>query len=156
MKNNFYFLKKCLHLTKVFVNLEVRGKGTEYRMKKVDAKVGMRVRYTSKGEGSYAKARTQQIGVVSGMCAQGLSVDFDNDIKGSSFMFAGWRSWAPIDPIYKEIKDLNKRDKFKFNNTVYTVAKKYQSDESPLRTVCGKEFFYDELKVEYAGKAPKG
>lgn len=47
------------------------------------------------------------------------------------------------------IKDLKKNDKFRFNDTVYTVRKKWMSDNSPLRVVeSSEEFFYDELEVE--------
>ena len=50
------------------------------------------------------------------------------------------------------IKDLKKTDKFKFNNTVYTVRQKFsnwkKNDDPYLLTVCGQIFYYDELEVE--------
>jgi hypothetical protein len=53
----------------------------------------------------------------------------------------------------KTIKDLRKHDKFKFNDVVYIVTKKYQSDSSPLKAYDSKnhreELFYNEdLEVE--------
>jgi len=50
------------------------------------------------------------------------------------------------------IKDLKKTDKFKFNNTVYTVRQKFsnwkKNDDPYLLTVCGQIFYNDELEVE--------
>ena len=48
----------------------------------------------------------------------------------------------------KTIKDLHKHDKFKFNNIIYVVTKKYQSDNSPLKAYDSKnhkeDLFYNE------------
>ena len=52
----------------------------------------------------------------------------------------------------KQIKDLRKGEKFKFNYTVYTVKQKYadwkKNDEPYLVTLCGVKFEHDELEVE--------
>ena len=49
------------------------------------------------------------------------------------------------------IKNLKKGDKFKFNETIYTVKQKFsdwKKDDNPyLMTVCGQVFWYDELEV---------
>jgi len=62
------------------------------------------------------------------------------------------------------IKDLKKGDKFKFNNQIYTVEKRWWNENSPLRAMSdnphkhptlnlpwqgGPEFFdYEELEIE--------
>jgi hypothetical protein len=52
----------------------------------------------------------------------------------------------------KQIKDLKKGEKFKFNNNIYTVKQKYsdwkKNDEPYLTTLCGVNFEFDELEVE--------
>jgi hypothetical protein len=52
----------------------------------------------------------------------------------------------------KQIKDLKKGEKFKFNNNIYTVKQKYsdwkKNDEPYLTTLCGLKFEFDELEVE--------
>ena len=49
------------------------------------------------------------------------------------------------------IKNLKKGDKFKFNETIYTVKQKFsdwKKDDNPyLMTVCGQVFWHDELEV---------
>lgn len=52
----------------------------------------------------------------------------------------------------KQIQELVKRDMFLFNDTVYTVHKKYRDDDSPLKTECDQLFHNEELEVEYLGK----
>lgn len=53
----------------------------------------------------------------------------------------------------KQIQELIKRDQFIFNDTIYTVRKKYRNDDSPLLSECGQMFHNEELEVEYIGKA---
>lgn len=51
----------------------------------------------------------------------------------------------------KLIKDLKKNDKFKLNDIVYTVVRKftkYKNEEPYLKTECGQFFYHDELEVE--------
>jgi hypothetical protein len=50
------------------------------------------------------------------------------------------------------IKNLKKSERFKFNNTIYTVKQKYcdwkKNDEPYMVTTCGVKFEFDELEVE--------
>lgn len=50
------------------------------------------------------------------------------------------------------IKDLKKGDKFRFNDSIFTVRQKFsdwKKDNEPyLVTVCGQIFYFDELEVE--------
>ena len=50
------------------------------------------------------------------------------------------------------IRDLVKRDSFKFNDELHIVHKKYRNDDSPLITTKGEEFFHDELEIDYQGR----
>lgn len=50
------------------------------------------------------------------------------------------------------IKNLKKGDRFKFNDTIYTVKQKFsdwkKNDEPYLTTNSGETFYFDELEVE--------
>lgn len=52
----------------------------------------------------------------------------------------------------KTIKDLKKNEKFRFNDTVYTVKQKFadwkKNGEPYLVTLCGVKFEFEELIVE--------
>lgn len=52
----------------------------------------------------------------------------------------------------KQIKDPKKGEKFKFNDTIYTVKQKYadwkKNGEPYLATLCGLKFEFDELEVD--------
>jgi ABC-type molybdate transport system substrate-binding protein len=55
----------------------------------------------------------------------------------------------------KQIQELKKGDVFIFNDTKYTVQKKFRSDDSPLKTECGQLFHWEELKVIVPDKPRK-
>lgn len=50
------------------------------------------------------------------------------------------------------IKDLKKGNRFRFNDTIYTVKQKFadrkRNNEPYLITECGEIFWFDELEVE--------
>lgn len=50
----------------------------------------------------------------------------------------------------KTIKDLKKNDKFKFNNTIFIVVRKWISDEKPLiaKLDTDHRFYNEDLEIE--------
>lgn len=49
------------------------------------------------------------------------------------------------------IKDLKRGDKFRFNDKIYTVKRKFsqlKNEELYLKTECGEIFYFDELEIE--------
>lgn len=51
-----------------------------------------------------------------------------------------------------QIKSLKKNNRFKFNDTIYTVQRKFsdwkRNDDPYLMTTCGQIFYFDELEVK--------